>query len=196
MRIHLAYATMGLLALAGQTPCAKQDPPSAKQDEAGKVLFNDGSFDDAKKFKTGADFEKAERVTVTFSPAAPQAHIGYYSAFPERLGSDKYLLEVFDRTTGEPAPVHSETRDAKPDTSQVTSGWTFDIPVWPPPVDPTQLMQNDVWIKPGHHYEVMVLKPFARGEFSVGGDIQAPPEATPAPTPTPKGKGKPPKKKK
>ena len=181
MKTPLVMATVGVMALAGQGPCAKQDAHSAKDDEKGKILFAEGNFDDAKKFATGADFEAKSKATKSFNPAAPQLHVGYYSAFPEQLGATEYLLQVFDRTEGGSAPVHVERRDAKSETAQVTAGWTFDIPTWPPPQDAEKLVSNDVWIKPGHRYEVMILKPFAKGEFSVGGDVQAPP----APTPTP-----------
>lgn len=187
MKIQMAMTTIGVLALAGQSPCAKPEAHTAKDDLKGRIVFSEGSFDDAKKFATGKEFEEKSKTVSSITPAAPQAHLAYYSAFSEPLGANEYILQVFDRSDSNPAPVHVERREGKPDSKQVTAGWGFDIPVWPAPQDPEKLVQNDVWIKPGHHYEVVIMKPLAKGEFSVGGEMAA---AAPAATPAPKAPAK------
>lgn len=186
MKTHAYLGAFGLLALLAQPPCTKSEPPSAKDQMEGKLVFSEGQFDDAKKYKTGDEFQKANKVTDKITPAVPGVHLAYYSAFDEPLRAKQYMIEVFDRSEGGAAPVHVDWRDATDTTTQVTGGWQFDIPTWPPPTDPEKLMENDVWIKPGHQYEVVIMKPLARGTFTVGGEMQF--EATPTPTPVAKGK--------
>lgn len=183
---------LGVLALLAQPPCTKKEPPSAKDDMKGKVVFSEGSFDDAKKYKTGEEFEKANKTVQAIAPAVPEAHLSYYSAFSEPLGANQYLVEVYDRTEGGSAPVKVYPTDAKDATTQVTAGWKFDIPQWPPPTDAEKLVANDVWLKPGHAYEVVIAKPLARGSFTVA-DVPAP---SPTPTPVAAKPAKPGKKKK
>src|SRR5687768_15965878 len=164
-RLHLAVAL--LLVSCGQ----KKDPPSAKTEMEGKVIFSMESFDDAKKYKTLDEFKKTHKAIEELTVTAPGASLRYYAVFKERLGEQRYIVQVFDKTDMQPAKV--EEREATPSTGQITGGWTFDVPEWPVPEATEEILVNNVWIKPGHRYEVVILKPMASGEFRIG-DAPAP----------------------
>jgi hypothetical protein len=179
MKILLPAISLAALALANTPGCPKKEAPSAKDDMKGKVVFSSGKFDDAKNYKTFDEFKAANKVISEMVVNPPEAHLAYYAVFQDPVGANEYLVQVFDRTEMTPGAVRSETKAAKPETSQVTGGWGFDLPVWPPPEEAEKVAINDVWIKPGHQYEVVILKALARGSFTVAGTI-----ATPAPSPT------------
>jgi hypothetical protein len=141
----------------------------------GKVIFSNESFDDAKKYKTLDEFKKTHKAIEELTVTAPGASLRYYAVFKERLGEQRYIVQVFDKTDMEPAKI--EEREATPSTGQITGGWTFDVPEWPVPEASEEILVNNVWIKPGHRYEVVILKPMASGEFRVAD--------APVPTPTP-----------
>ncbi len=159
---RLLTPALALLAIScGQ----KKDAPSAKTEMEGKVVFSMENFDDAKKYKTLDEFKKVHKVVDELVVTAPGVSLRYYAVFKERLGEQRYIVQVFDKTDMAPAKV--EEREATPSTGQITGGWTFDVPEWPVPADGADILVNNVWIKPGHRYEVVILKPMASGEFRV-----------------------------
>lgn len=168
-----AVASLSVLSACG---IGEKEAPSAKTEMAGKIVFTQGSFEDAKKYKTFDEFKAAHKVLEELVVSAPQTSLRYYAVFQEPLKSDKYVVQVFDRTELG-TTVRTEEREGTPTTGQTTAGWTFDIPQWPVPEDAEKVVLNNVWIKPGHRYEVVILKPLASGEFSVA--------AAPTPEPTP-----------
>jgi hypothetical protein len=157
------------LAAAAATACDRLKPPepTAKNDMSGKIVFSEGSFDDAKKYKTFDEFKAANKVIEEFVVQAPESSLRYYAVFSEPLNAEEYVVQVFDRTEG--GSVRNERRDGTPTTGQTTAGWTFAVPEWPLPEvsDPEKVLTNDIWIKPGHSYEVVILKPLAKGVFRV-----------------------------
>ena len=187
MNVTLRLPSLVLLALSasalGACGIGEKEAPSAKTEMAGKIVFTQGSFEDAKKYKTFDEFKAAHKVIEELVVAAPQTSLRYYAVFQEPLKAEQYVVQVFDRTELG-TTVRTEEREGTPTTGQTTAGWTFDIPQWPVPEDAEKVVVNNVWIKPGHRYEVVILKPLAKGEFSVAA---AP---TPAPTPAPKAPAK------
>jgi hypothetical protein len=175
MRAHMKGLFLSsVFGLALLAPQCHKDPPSAKDDMGGQIIFSNGNFDDAKKFKTFDEFKKSMNVVSEVVVQSPETSLRYYAVFKEPLNADQYIVQVFDRTDGTTA--HTERRDAKPSTGQVTAGWTFAVPEWPIP-EGKEVEVNDVWVKPGHNYEVQILKPLATGTFSIA--------AVPSPSPTP-----------
>ena len=181
--------TRGLLVVAllvTSTACdrLKPPPPTAKNDMAGKIVFSTSNFDDAKKYKTFDEFKAANKVIEEFVVTAPESSLKWYAVFQEPLGGDEFVVQVYDRTDN--VSVKSERRDGTPTTGQTTAGWTFAMPEWPipPPKSADEVIVNDIWIKPGHNYEVVILKPLAKGSFKVA---DAPVATKPEP---PKGKKK------
>ena len=157
------------------------EPPSAKTEMAGQIVFSQGSFEDAKGYASFEEFKKAHQVIEELVVASPQSSLRYYAVFREPLNAEEYVVQVFDRTAGGET-VRSEKRDATPTTGQTTAGWTFDVPQWPIPEDAAErVVVNNVWVKPGHTYEVMILKPLAKGSFRVA-DVPEP-ETTAATAP-------------
>ena len=102
-----------------------------------------------------------------FVVTAPESSLKYYGVFQEPLNAEEYVVQVFDRTEG--VSVRSERRDGTPTTGQTTAGWSFAVPEWPLPeiTNPEEVVVNEIWIKPGHSYEVVILKPLAKGSFRV-----------------------------
>jgi len=161
MKKLLVLAGLVALSACGQ----KKEAPSAKTELEGKVIFSMENFDDAKKYKTLDEFKKVHKVVDELVVTTPGVSLRYYAVFKERLGDQRYIVQVFDKTDMNTAKV--EERDATPSTGQITGGWTFDVPEWPVPEDSSEILVNNVWIKPGHRYEVVILKPMASGEFRV-----------------------------
>ena len=160
-------------------------PSGAKGEMQGEIVFSQGQFDDAKGYKSFDEFKKSMNVLSELVVKAPETSLRYYGVFKEPLNGDEYVVQVFDLTDGSVA--HTDRRDGmKPGTTQVTAGWTFAVEQWPVPADAKNVESNDVWIKPGHQYQVVILKPLAKGTFSVA-DVPTPP---PTPTPVAKGGGK------
>ncbi len=180
-----ALALLGILVLATSCDRLKPPPPTAKTDMGGKIVFSQMDFEDAKKFKTFDEFKAAHKVIDELVVTAPETSLKYYAVFQEPLNSEEYIVQVYDRTEGK--SVKSERRDGTPSTGQATAGWMFAMPEWPLPVveNPEELVANDIWIQPGHSYEVVIMKPLARGNFKV-----ADAERAEKPAPAPKGKGK------
>jgi hypothetical protein len=176
------------LAAAASSACDRLKPPepTAKNDMAGKIVFSQGSFDDAKKYKTFDEFKAANKVIDEFVVTAPESSLKYYAVFQEPLNAEEYVVQVFDRTEG--ISVRSERRDGTPTTGQTTAGWTFAIPEWPLPeiANPDEVVVNEIWIKPGHSYEVVILKPLAKGSFRIADAPRA--EKPDAAKPKPKSK--------
>lgn len=165
LHIVVASVSMASLLAAGCNP--KSEPPSAKTEGAGQIVFSQGSFEDAKGYKTFEEFKKAHQVIDELVVTSPQTSLRYYAIFREPLNAEEYIVQVFDRTAGGES-VRSEKRDATRTTGQTTAGWTFDVPQWPIPEDAAErVVVNNVWVKPGHTYEVMILKPLAKGSFKV-----------------------------
>jgi hypothetical protein len=185
MNVTLTLATTSLVALAMLAPqCKGTEAVTAKDEMKGKIVFSQDNFEDAKKSKTFEEFKSKYKVVSEMVVNPPNSALRYYAVFQEPLNATEYIVQVFDKTEIGTSPIRSEKRDAKADTTQTTAGWSFDVPTWPPPTDADKIAENNVWIKPGHTYEVMILKPMAKGEFSVAGTKQADP--TPTPTPGPK----------
>ena len=146
----------------------KPPDPTAKDEMAGKIVFSQSNFDDAKNYKTFEEFKAAHKVIDEFVVTAPESSLKYYAVFKESLNADEYVVQVFDRTEG--GTARTERRDGTPTTGQTTAGWTFAVPEWPLPEvadDPEKVVVNDIWIEPGHSYEVVILKPLAKGNFRV-----------------------------
>ena len=186
--MNLTRASLLLALLTVSSACDRMKPPepTAKNDMAGKIVFSTSNFDDAKKYKTFEEFKAANKVIDEFVVTAPEASLKYYAVFQEPLNGEEYIVQVFDRTDGVSAK-NPERRDGTPTTGQTTAGWTFAMPEWPipPPKTPDEILVNDIWIKPGHSYEVVILMPLAKGSFRVADA----PVAT-KPEPAPKGKKK------
>lgn len=184
MTITRTLLVVATLAAASACDRLKPPEPTAKNDMAGKIVFSTSSFDDAKKYKSFEEFKAANKVIDEFVVTAPESSLKYYAVFQEPLNAEEYVVQVFDRTEG--GAVRSERRDGTPTTGQTTAGWTFAMPEWPipPPKNPEEVIVNDIWIKPGHSYEVVILKPLAKGAFRVA---DAPVATKPEP---PKGKKK------
>lgn len=181
--------TLALLALAAAAASScdrlKPPPPTAKSDMGGKIVFSQMEFEDAKKYASFDEFKAAHKVIDELVVTAPETSLKYYAVFQEPLNAEEYIVQVYDRTEG--GSVRSERRDGQPTTGQTTAGWTFAVPEWPLPevANPEEVVVNDIWIKPGHSYEVVILKPLAKGSFRVADAQRAE-----KPAPAPKGKGK------
>lgn len=180
--ISRTLALAALAALAASCDRFKPPEPTAKDDLEGKIVFSQESFEDAKKYKTFDEFKAAHKVVEELVVTAPETSLRYYAVFKEPLNADEYIVQVFDRTVG--GSVRTERRDGAPTTGQTTAGWTFAVPEWPIPEleKPEEVVVNDIWIKPGHSYEVVILKPLAKGNFRIA---DAPARAE---KPAPKGK--------
>lgn len=177
-------ASSALLLLLALPACDRLKPPepTAKDDMAGKIVFSQMNFEDAKKYKTFDEFKAAHKLVEELVVEVPESTLKYYAVFKEPLNAEEYIVQVFDRTDG--GTVRTERRDGTPTTGQTTAGWTFAVPEWPLPetaLDPEKVVVNEIWIKPGHSYEVVILKPLAKGNFRVA-------DAPVAEKPQPKGK--------
>ena len=180
MNKRLVLLALTVSALAG-CQLFKKEEPTARNEMGGKIVFSQMNFEDAKKWKTFEEFQAAHKVIEELVVVAPETSLKYYAVFQEPLNADEYIVQVYDRTEG--VTAKTERRDAKPTTGQATGGWGFAVPQWPmPELDPEKVVVNDVWIKPGHSYEVIIMKPMAKGSFRIA-------NSTPVPTPETASKG-------
>lgn len=167
--LAIGLATGAVVAWASS--CTGGESPSAKTELGGQVVFSHEVFEDASKYETAAQYKEEFKVTDVVNMAPPTTSFKYYASFGGPLGASRYYTQVYDTTTGDEKPVVAQVTDVKsPIMSQATGGWTFDIPEWPPPESMEDIMENSVWVKPGHTYRVVILKPVAAGEFSVSAE--------------------------
>lgn len=153
--------------------CSGGPPPSAKTQLAGQVIFSHEKFEDAGTFASAEEYRDEFKVTNVVNMTPPTTTFKYYASFREPLGTKTYYTQVYDTSETDPSkaamPIVAQVHDVKSSAmTQVTSGWTFDIPEWPPPTD-REIMEQ-VWVQPGKTYRVVILKPVAAGEFTVSAE--------------------------